>query len=226
MGVKAKRHKRNWRKNKALVCCILENLYAQTFKGAKWEWRYKRGGPKRQHNHFEVYGVIRQASVPKLVGGVLCFSGSVPNSFLRNPGILHRAPGVSLRRYSVACLSSSQQTSVIVFPTLQIPRHEGVRETENIAPSINDLGTRQRWVFTSYPGRFTPGKETACHLDRRFGGSQRPPRYSVKIKIFWPVGNERSVVIWNVSNSSSTLKILFCANVDLLVLKLLVFMYV
>jgi hypothetical protein len=83
--------------------------------GAKCEWRYMGGGPKRQNKHCQVHGAIRQVPVPKLVGGVLCFSGRVPNSFLRNPGILHRAPGVSLRSHSVACLSSSRQTSVIFF---------------------------------------------------------------------------------------------------------------
>jgi len=80
------------------------------------------------------------------------------------------------------------------FSTLQVPRHEGVWGPENIAAyTILALDRGKSLLHT--PTALPPGKETAYHLDRRLAGSQRQPRHSVKLKIFRPVGNERSVVI-------------------------------
>jgi hypothetical protein len=61
-----------------------------------------------------------------------------------------------------------------VVPVLnQAPRHEGVLESEGIAPRILDLGSRWRWVvsFTPRP-LYSQGKSPWYPLDRRLGGPQ------------------------------------------------------
>jgi hypothetical protein len=63
-----------------------------------------------------------------------------------------------------------------VFPELfynWAPRHEGVLGSGGIAPRINNLGTRWRWVVSFTPRPLYPqGKSPRYPLQRRLGGPQ------------------------------------------------------